>query len=452
MTLEIGPQNLPDLLAGLGMLALAALVLWVAPNNRLHRAFALLQFVNAGGSLIFVGFVGFEDTDPFLADVLRNVDTYYILALPFAAAYFTLRFLDPEGRWRASRPLGWGLLAGVVAVLAAFALDHGLYTVDRPLGLVWYARPLTFGAIALVFALGARRAEDPARREGLVLASLAFTLLGALGSVWRLVPGSPFTPSPEGPTLLAIIARALPLLSMLAVLATIAIILGARSLRSDPATRRSRHLFAVGAVLSGLSAFATIQLFAHDDVLFVRVGSALDGVWRVVMTVLLAYALLRRQLFDIQMKIRFAISRSTVAASFIAVFFVASEGAQILFGQGNEWVGLAAAGALVFAISPLQRAAERLAEKAVPVATPSGASAGSDNEDLYFRATGLALRDRVIAPEEELDLIELAERLGIGARRAAELRMTASRGSMVRRRKTAGAISRSRTGRGGRDP
>ena len=138
---------------------------------------------------------------------------------------------------------------------------------------------------------------------------------------------------------------------------------------------------------------------------------------------LLGFAILRGQIEGLDLKVRFAISRSTIAAAFVAAFFIASEGAQLLFGQGNEWVGLLGAGALVFALAPVQRAAERLAEKAVPAAdAPTDPGPASKGEDAYRRAVRLARKDRALTPEEEVHLFHVAEALGVPAGRAMELR------------------------------
>ena len=154
----------------------------------------------------------------------------------------------------------------------------------------------------------------------------------------------------------------------------------------------------------------------------------LYAVWRLVPAALLAYAVLRGQIPGLDVKVRWGMSRGSVAAAFVAAFFVAGEGAQILFGQGNEWVGLLAAGALVFALAPLQRAAERLAERAVPVAAPSGAAAiRPRGAELYRRSLRFALRDGRIAPEEELHLFEVAEELGLTAGDAMRLRQEVER-------------------------
>ena len=147
----------------------------------------------------------------------------------------------------------------------------------------------------------------------------------------------------------------------------------------------------------------------------------------VASALVLAYAVMRGQIEGLDLKVRFALSKSTIAAVFIAVFFIASEAAQQFFGATfqSAYVGIAAAGMLVFAIAPLQRAAERLAEKAVPVAAtappaPPGTSATDRREEIFLKAARLAIRGG-ISRDEEVHLAELAEELGIGAGRAAGL-------------------------------
>lgn len=88
------------------------------------------------------------------------------------------------------------------------------------------------------------------------------------------------------------------------------------------------------------------------------------------------------------------------------------------------------AGTLLFAVNPIQRAVERLAEKAVPVSRMEGdggpspmAGATARRDEDFRNALRLALRDRKIKVEEERQLFRLAETLGIGAARAFELRL-----------------------------
>jgi hypothetical protein len=82
---------------------------------------------------------------------------------------------------------------------------------------------------------------------------------------------------------------------------------------------------------------------------------------------LIAYGILRTQLFDIDLRIRWTIRQSTVAAAFVAVFYLVTEGAdRVLSDELGNWVGLLASAMLVFFLAPLQNFAERVANLAMP--------------------------------------------------------------------------------------
>lgn len=82
---------------------------------------------------------------------------------------------------------------------------------------------------------------------------------------------------------------------------------------------------------------------------------------------LIAYGILRVQLFDIDLRIRWTIKQSTVAAAFITVFYLVTEGAdRLLASELGNWIGLLATALLVFFLAPLQRIAERIATLAMP--------------------------------------------------------------------------------------
>lgn len=175
----------------------------------------------------------------------------------------------------------------------------------------------------------------------------------------------------------------------------------------DRRIARNMAWLTLGSLLLGMVSFVVL---GHTSVI---------GGIRVITAAILGYAIVKHQLLGIDVKVRWTISKSTVAAAFIAVFFVASEGAQLLFGRQNELVGLAAAGALVFAMSPLQRLADRLAVKAVPVSAEVPISNGKD--DAFRSAVRLALRGGITRREEH-DLALVADNLGLNAKRALELR------------------------------
>lgn len=183
-------------------------------------------------------------------------------------------------------------------------------------------------------------------------------------------------------------------------------------------------------LIFGLLAFGAIDaVFIGDALQYSISNGPFFGIARLATVVVLAHAILNQQVLGMDVKLRFAISKSTIAAVFIAVFFVASEVAQQFFSQrtSSTYIGIGIAGTLVFAMAPMQRMAERIAEKAVPVArTPAGTL--SRKEQTYRDALAVALRDRKLTPAEEVTLARLAEDLGIGAGRAMELRQEAGRG------------------------
>lgn len=139
----------------------------------------------------------------------------------------------------------------------------------------------------------------------------------------------------------------------------------------------------------------------------------LMGIARIVGVSLLAYAIVQHQIFDIQVKVKWTIKQSTVAAIFIAVFFIAGESAAALFGgaANNQYVGIAAAGILIFFLAPIQRLAQRLSDRAVPGAGMDGTQA----ERTYRHALDVAWRDGTIRPEERRFLRELRATLGLPA-------------------------------------
>lgn len=149
------------------------------------------------------------------------------------------------------------------------------------------------------------------------------------------------------------------------------------------------------------------------------------GIVRAIAVLLLAYGILRYQLLGLDVRVRWAMSRSTLGALFITAFFVASEVAQRYFEASvGPYLGIVAAGGLVFALAPLQRLTDRLADAALP----GGASAPSTSagrERAYLAAWRIALRAGPVRPGDEEELMHLADELGIGARKALEIRRAA---------------------------
>jgi len=131
---------------------------------------------------------------------------------------------------------------------------------------------------------------------------------------------------------------------------------------------------------------------------------------------LIAYGILRTQLFDIDLRIRWTIKQSTLAAAIVAIMFVLSEGAERLLSSDLGNVGsLIVAALVVFLLTPLQRFAERVATVAMPNTENTPEYAASRKLQVYEAALAEALPDGNISERERELLNRLRDSLGISA-------------------------------------
>ena len=129
---------------------------------------------------------------------------------------------------------------------------------------------------------------------------------------------------------------------------------------------------------------------------------------------LIAYGILRTHLFDIDLRIRWTIKQSTLAAAFVAIMFLLSEGAdRLLSAELGNFAGLLAAALVVFFLAPLQRFAERVATMAMPKTQNTPEYAVVRKLQVYEAALTEALPDGVISERERELLNRLRDSLGI---------------------------------------
>ena len=129
---------------------------------------------------------------------------------------------------------------------------------------------------------------------------------------------------------------------------------------------------------------------------------------------IIAYGILRTQLFDIDLRLRWTIKQSTLAGVFVAVMFVISEGAsQFLSDELGNVTGLLAAGVVMFFLAPLQRFAERIASVAMPNTQDTPEYSSFRKMQVYESALTEALLEGGISDKERLLLTHLRESLGI---------------------------------------
>jgi hypothetical protein len=136
---------------------------------------------------------------------------------------------------------------------------------------------------------------------------------------------------------------------------------------------------------------------------------------------LIAYGILRTQLFDIDLRIRWTIKQSTLAAAVVALVYVLSEGAsRLLSNELGNVAGLLAAAAVVFFLAPLQRFAERVATVAMPNTHDTPEYAAFRKLQVYEAAVTDALPGGIGEKERAL-LRRLQDSLGISAGDAAAI-------------------------------
>lgn len=175
-------------------------------------------------------------------------------------------------------------------------------------------------------------------------------------------------------------------------------------------------LVTAGHLISGSALVATPILHGPVSWLSFWIGEAVG-------LTLITYGFLKYRLLDIDLKIKRGVSRSSVAGVFVAVFFVVSEGAQLLFAEfaGSETLGVLAAGALVFFLAPLQRLGERVGDAAMPGVEDTEEYREKRKREVY-RATLEELHaDEEVTAKERRTLGRLQEELGLGGDEAGRI-------------------------------
>jgi hypothetical protein len=147
----------------------------------------------------------------------------------------------------------------------------------------------------------------------------------------------------------------------------------------------------------------------------------------------IAYGILRAQLFDIDLRVRWTLEKSTLAAAFVALFYLITEGAdRFLSSELGAGAGLIAAAVLVFFLAPLQRFAERVAGVAMPNTQDTPAYAAFRKLQVYEAALVDAIRDGGISDKERALLRRLRDSLGISPEDAEAVERDLDGGAVIR--------------------
>ena len=190
--------------------------------------------------------------------------------------------------------------------------------------------------------------------------------------------------------------------------------------RCQPGTpmRRSARLYALAFGCQDIAyalygGFTSVTIPERATVLVFWVTTTLIFLFASVFT----YAVLKAQLFDIDLRLKATMRRSVVASIFLAVFLVITQLAQnVLSNQLGVLVGGMATGLLLFALTPLQRVSERLANAAMPKVSDTEAYQSFRKLEVYKEAVqSFAAGGRLSARERAaLDRIQKKLRLSAG--------------------------------------
>lgn len=407
------------LAAGGLMLALAAWLVVLNPRSRLHRAFAIFLVVR-GAANIFSALIDTTDTDPTKWQWVAM--TAAEMVLPCAGAYLILAVLGYARGRRFSPVFGWALLAIAISAEAAFLLRPRWVI---PLGpgaiLGWWPvlRFVVYALAAFLFAHAyAGRVGQPTARA-VYLASLGLILNAAYytafpfyfmlqpGALAQLVPAT----WAVGATFIA---------ASLLVAATVVRLIWAAA--RVPAARGEVGIYLGLVVVAAMSnvlgnVFLSGAKLSAFDV-------AVDGAWTLAMPALLAHAILRHRLLGMDEGVQVALRRGTAATLLLGTFFVVTQLAQNFLQLQGDWiVGSVAAGLMLFAASPLQRAAERLAastDKGKSGAAKMGLPPES-RHDIFRDHLRVVWADGQLTAKERVLLRRLRERLGLTPEEAERL-------------------------------
>lgn len=144
----------------------------------------------------------------------------------------------------------------------------------------------------------------------------------------------------------------------------------------------------------------------------------------IVYVPLVAYGMLRTQLFDIDLRIKRGLNRGTVAAILFTIFFVISElASNLLSDQFGTVIGVLAAGVLVFFLDPLFRFADVLTDVAMPNTRATPEYENFRKLQVYDAAVRTALENGGISDRERRLLDSMIDSLRIDRQVAEQIEL-----------------------------
>lgn len=411
-----------SLLAWLGVasgvtLALTGIaVLAARPRRQGSLFFALFTIAWSLDILLFNAFdlAGNLATEQLLAGAALAFTLVEVLFL----IYFVVRFTDTQD----TRHVWWayGAAAYAAVVGGLLALNPGLFVSGRFLTVEtsWLVSVPKFAAFyialhVLVVAYLSETRETVRRESAIVVTALALYASYTAGffatfyGLEWLVVGD-LDPLSDLPFVI-LFGAAVLLLAYQTVLVL---------RRSSPETRSGLDRWVVaGLTLPLLLGVATGAPSRLTDT---RVD--LFGVLRIVAGLLIAYGLVKFEIFDIDLKVKEGLRRAAIVSVFVLTFVAASETVEFLVSDRfGTWAGLAAAGALALGFRPIEQQASRLTERAMPGVADSQIYRDERKLEVYQAAVERAAHDEVLTEREKEILSGLRDELSLREAQAREI-------------------------------
>ncbi len=407
---------LPNYVASALMVGLAVLLLVIDIKGRVNRAFAAFLLARGFGLSISTLSIGLANAGSAWATAASRAGLVLHLATVSALVFFIAVYPERRGVI-ARRPVAfWLFITTSLGLIAWFLADACAMSCADAAGLEHFG-PLALLNLSMVMGLGAysfaterARAPPGPRQSALALVAGAFAV-NALYDAARalaalttgLVRGSGAVTAGDVPDVFYWAWLSAPVIG--AVPAVIAMVLIGR-VYGLPILA-----FGAAAVASGVFVGVTAGAALGGVVLLIQ------GLWRLTIPLLVAYAILRYQVVDFDTTARRAVGTGVIVVLVLGTFALVSEvTAEFL----NESAGLAVGGmaaALLFLVQGfVSKGAKRMADKLVPFDTPR------EVDESFCIAVEMALIDGRITRAEERHLAVLADRLGLDAARAFDLR------------------------------
>ena len=415
-----GPVWISSWAVGAALVLLAVWLYALDLSSPAQRAFALLLFLR--GLTFFLGPLRSEAASEQASALWANLAPYAVIPL----VPLVVGFLSLYPRRRGLARTRWGmpaLLVGTLALETWYFLDHAAYatvvpgrpaqyTDYGPLFLFLGLRLPLFALAGFVLAGDYRRSPKGSIGFSLFLMVTAFTLNGLYDGTLAV---SELVRALRDPATdwrgWAWTRWWLPVLTLpIAIAAVIRMVPVLRRARTDPELQEVGRFFVIGIPVAVASAF--VRELPSEQATYL--AQFVLAIWRLAIPLLVTYALLRYQLFDIDIKLKDGVRRGIIVGAFTVTFFLVSEAAESLVqGDRGPTFGIVAAGFLALASRPVQRFAERTSDAFMPDTKPIAEQSYEERTAFYLEQYRLITTDGRVTPKERKMLGRLQTTLSL---------------------------------------